>query len=97
MFDFILTAVPELEAVGNETEPRLKQIRFVAIDGYRRFLWQARNTGTFAANFAMILDAGTAQRIINRLNNNETVVFPGLWSIEQIDAHLGPVGKGAEG
>jgi hypothetical protein len=53
-------------------------VTFVVQHGTIEEKWTGVNLGTFADDFAQIVDAGTAVAILRRLRSGERVVFPGF-------------------
>ena len=80
---FALTAIPKLLHEGEE-RARLEYVTFIATDGSETHHWIATNTGTYAQDFALVVDAGNAQNILTRLHRGETVLFPGLFDLAEI-------------
>jgi hypothetical protein len=80
---FTLTALLWLLPEG-ELKGYLEYVTFIATDGGYTMKWCATNTGTFAEDFAKIVPPGNAQHILERLRRGETVLFPGLFELDQV-------------
>jgi hypothetical protein len=80
---FALTAIP-LVLPDGEHKGHLEYVTFIATDGGYTKKWTATNTGTFAEDFARIVPPGNAQSIIERLQKGKTVLFTGLFALEQV-------------
>ena len=89
---FILTAIPGLLVEGEDTG-HLEYVTFVAADGDETHKWFSTNTGTYAIDFAQIVDGATAFSIVQRLRRGETVVFPGAFELHQIKYQFGGAGN----
>jgi hypothetical protein len=89
---FTLTAIPGVLRVG-EDKGHLEFVTFVAQNGAIEEKWTGMNVGTFADDFAQIVDAGTAVAILRRLRSGEKVVFPGFWHLEEIKDRFGGNGR----
>lgn len=80
---FALTAIPWLLPEG-ENKGHLEYVTFFATDGGYTKKWTATNTGTFAEDFAKIVGPGSGQAILERLRQGKTVLFPGLFELDQV-------------
>jgi hypothetical protein len=85
---FALSAIPHLLREG-ENKGHLQYVTFIATDGIERHTGSLANVGTYAEDFALIVDAGYAVLFMERLHNSETVLFPGLFARDQIQNCLG--------
>jgi hypothetical protein len=80
---FALTAIPYLLPEGDR-KGHLEYVTFIATDGGYTKKWTATNMGTFVQDFALIVNAGNAQHILDELRGGKTVLFPGLFELDQI-------------
>ena len=85
---YTLTALADLQPETKDG-PRLRSILFIATDGNENHTWKTPNTGTFVADFSLLVDAGTAHTIFQKLCRGETVTFPGLFELKMLKDHLG--------
>ena len=86
--NFVLTAVPMLLRESAH-KGQLEYISFIATDRVDTHKWSSTNTGTYAQDFALVVDAGNACDILTRLRGGETVLFPGHYRIEEINDKFG--------
>jgi hypothetical protein len=89
---FALTAIPSLLREG-ENKGHLEYVTFIATDGGYSKKWTSTNTGTYVQDFALIVDAGSAQHIVDQLRRGETVLFPGLFELDQLLHQFGGAGS----
>ena len=83
-----LVAVPSLLTEG-EFQGHLETVTFVATsDGDTRKWWSV-NAGTYESDFAKIVSPELSTNIMNRLREGETVEFPNLYELEEIEARFG--------
>ena len=80
---FALTAIPWLLPEG-DPKGHLEYVTFVATDGIETYKWSTTNTGTYVQDFALIVDAGNTQHILDELRCGNTVLFPGLFELYQV-------------
>ena len=85
---FTLTAIPTLLVEGDD-KGHLEFVTFIAQNSQSTEKWTAVNIGTFAGDFAQIVDAGTAANIVRRLRSGEQVLFPGFWHLHEIKHRFG--------
>jgi hypothetical protein len=88
---FALSGIPKLLSNGHHKGP-LESVTFIATDGFAHHQWSVTNTGTFAEDFAKIVGPGNAQDILDRLRRGETVLFPGLFELDQLLHQFGGQG-----
>ena len=89
---FTLTAIPSVLREGKD-KGHLEFVTFVAKNGAIEEQWTGVNVGTFADDFAQIVDAGSAVAILRRLRSGEKVVFPGFWHLDEIKHRFGGSGN----
>ena len=80
---FTLAAIPWLLPQG-ELKGYLEYVTFIATDGAYTKKWSSTNTGTFAEDFAKIVPPANAQDILEQLRRGETVLFAGLFELDQV-------------
>jgi hypothetical protein len=85
---YVLTAFPTLLPEG-EHEEHLEYVTFIATNGEERHKYGSVNNGTYATDFAKFVTRQEAEAILARLRKGEMVIFPGLWSLDEVRHCLG--------
>jgi hypothetical protein len=80
---FTLTAIPDL-CPADEHKGHLEYVTFIATDGVDTHKYWTTDTGTLKNDFAQIMTQDEAMEILARLSAGETVVFPGLFRLEDL-------------
>lgn len=82
------TTIPWLLPEGDH-KGHLEYVTFIATDGIETYKWSTTNTGTYVQDFALILDAGNAPHILDELRRGNTVLFSGLFELDQVVHQFG--------
>jgi hypothetical protein len=82
-----LTAIADLQA-DPKAVPRLRSILFIASNGSESHTWMTPNRGSFVADFAFLVDAGTAHTLYQQICRGERVTFPGLFNLAVLRQRL---------
>jgi hypothetical protein len=57
---------------------------FIATNSGDAHRWTLPNKGSLATDLALLVDAGTTQDLVRRVNTGETVLVPGSFRLERI-------------
>jgi hypothetical protein len=84
---YTLTIVPTLKRDTDDGK-HVSYLTIIASDGRESHSWIVFNQGQFAIDFALFVDAGVAFRLLKRLRDGETIMFPGTFTLEFLKKHL---------
>jgi hypothetical protein len=83
-----LVAVPFLLVEGTNAG-HLETVTFFATNNDESHKWWTVNTGTFVADFSMIVSPELASHFVSKLRAGETVEFPNRYELAEIEGQLG--------
>jgi hypothetical protein len=83
-----LVAIPSLLIEG-DFKGHLETVTFVATSESESHKWWSVNAGTYETDFAKIVSLELSRDIVRRLRDGETVEYPNLYELQEIEGRFG--------